>query len=115
MKYLRIISAQTRPAGQYGLIRGDSIHLIETSPLLGPIKETGTVFPLDDVREFLAPVEPPNIIGVALNYHDSLRESGTEPPSEPVAFLKPNDRMEVEIAGIGVLVNPVVAEKHRAE
>ena len=93
MKYLRVISAQTRPAGQYGLIRGDTIHLIETSPLLKPIKETGTVFPLDDVREFLAPVEPPNIIGIALNYHDSLRESGIEPPPEPVVFLKATSSM----------------------
>lgn len=33
----------------------------------------------------------------------------------PPVFLKPNHRMEVEIAGIGVLANPVAAEMPRAE
>lgn len=35
-----------------------------------------------------APVEPPNIIGIALNYHDSLRKREIEPPPEPVVFFK---------------------------
>jgi 2-keto-4-pentenoate hydratase/2-oxohepta-3-ene-1,7-dioic acid hydratase in catechol pathway len=88
MKYLRVISTQTKPAGQYGLLHEKNIHLIETSPLWGPIKETGIVFPLDEILKFLPPVEPPNIIGIALNYHDSLKKSGIEPPPEPVVFLK---------------------------
>ena len=88
MKYLRVISPQTKPSGQFGVIQKNNIHLIEISPLYGPIKKTGVVFTLDEVIEFLPPVVPPNIIGIALNYYDSLKKGGIEPPPEPVVFLK---------------------------
>ena len=41
--------------------------------------------------------------------------AGTGSQSTPPVFLKPNDRMEVEIAGIGVLANPIVPDTPRAK
>jgi 2-keto-4-pentenoate hydratase/2-oxohepta-3-ene-1,7-dioic acid hydratase in catechol pathway len=44
--------------------------------------------PAESVR-LLAPVpRPPKIFGVGLNYADHARETGKEPPSEPVIFSK---------------------------
>jgi len=45
----------------------------------------------------------------------TLIMTGTPPgvgfARKPPVFLKPGDKIEVEIAGIGTLVNPVVAER----
>lgn len=49
--------------------------------------ETGESWDLDDVR-LLAPVEPPNILCVGLNYRSHASESGHAEPDHPVLFLK---------------------------
>lgn len=41
-----------------------------------------------DVRGFAAPVAPPNVIAIGLNYREHARESGSIPPSAPLVFLK---------------------------
>jgi len=41
------------------------------------------------VRSFLAPVAPPNIIGIGLNYREHARQMGAEIPEYPVMFMKP--------------------------
>ncbi len=38
----------------------------------------------------LAPVLPAKIIGIGKNYAEHAEEMGSEPPSEPLAFLKPS-------------------------
>jgi 2-keto-4-pentenoate hydratase/2-oxohepta-3-ene-1,7-dioic acid hydratase in catechol pathway len=53
------------------------------------IKLTGVRFPLADVR-LLAPILPSKVICIGKNYADHAREMGTEPPEEPVIFLKPS-------------------------
>src|SRR5258708_32606364 len=53
------------------------------------IKLTGIRFPLASVR-LLAPILPSKVIGIGRNYADHAREMGTEPPEEPVIFLKPS-------------------------
>ena len=45
--------------------------------------------PLSTVR-LLAPVLPAKIIGIGKNYAEHAEEMGSEPPSEPLAFLKPS-------------------------
>jgi 2-keto-4-pentenoate hydratase/2-oxohepta-3-ene-1,7-dioic acid hydratase in catechol pathway len=59
------------------------------SPGKGGVQFTGATFPLDDVR-LLAPVLPSKVVAVGRNYADHAREMGTEPPAEPVLFLKPS-------------------------
>jgi 2-keto-4-pentenoate hydratase/2-oxohepta-3-ene-1,7-dioic acid hydratase in catechol pathway len=53
------------------------------------IKLTGVRYPLASVR-LLAPILPSKVICVGKNYADHAREMGTEPPEEPVIFLKPS-------------------------
>src|SRR6266852_6432463 len=53
------------------------------------IKLTGIRYPLASVR-LLATILPSKVICVGKNYADHAREMGTEPPEEPVIFLKPS-------------------------
>ena len=54
------------------------------------IKLTGLSLPLADVR-LLAPILPTKVICIGKNYADHVREmGGSEPPAEPVIFLKPS-------------------------
>ena len=59
------------------------------SPGKGGVQFTGATFPLDDVR-LLAPVLPSKVVAVGRNYADHAREMGSEPPAEPILFLKPS-------------------------
>ncbi len=38
--------------------------------------------------QLLAPVSPPEVVAIGLNYREHARESGAEEPREPVVFLK---------------------------
>lgn len=40
------------------------------------------------VRRLLAPLEPPNIFAIGLNYREHARETNKEIPSDPVVFAK---------------------------
>lgn len=46
-------------------------------------------FPLSEVR-LLSPVLPSKVVGIGKNYAEHAREMGSEPPAEPVIFLKPS-------------------------
>ncbi|MBX5475977.1 MAG: fumarylacetoacetate hydrolase family protein [Clostridia bacterium] len=52
------------------------------------LDEAGRAHRPDDVV-WLPPVEPRQVIGLALNYADHAEELGLETPPEPVLFLKP--------------------------
>ena len=52
----------------------------------------GTLRPLgqrSEIRTLLAPVSPPNVFGIGLNYREHVRQSGAEIPTHPVLFMKP--------------------------
>jgi 2-keto-4-pentenoate hydratase/2-oxohepta-3-ene-1,7-dioic acid hydratase in catechol pathway len=53
------------------------------------VKLTGARYPLADVR-LLAPVLPSKVVAIGRNYADHARETGSEPPAEPLIFLKPS-------------------------
>jgi len=62
--------------GQATLLEGDSITgLVETDQIY-------------NVKKLLAPVVPPAIIGIGLNYHQHANETGMEVPRYPVVFMK---------------------------
>ena len=46
-------------------------------------------YPLADVR-LLAPVLPSKVVAIGKNYLEHARETGSEPPAEPLIFLKPS-------------------------
>ncbi|WP_190821788.1 fumarylacetoacetate hydrolase family protein [Saccharopolyspora pogona] len=50
---------------------------------------TGRKWPVADVR-LLAPILPTKVICVGKNYAEHAREMGSEPPENPVIFMKPS-------------------------
>ncbi len=86
MRYLRI-TTEEMPEGTYGILKGETIYLLDGSPLAGG-KKTGRTISLNQVKSFLPPVQPPNIIAVGLNYSDHARESNKPLPPAPIIFLK---------------------------
>jgi len=53
--------------------------------LFGKFTRTGKTV---SIRRLLAPVEPPNILAIGLNYRDHANESNMAVPTAPVIFLK---------------------------
>jgi len=72
----------------YGALDGDAIRRVR-GDIFGDYKVTSYALGLSDVR-LLAPVAPPNIIAIGLNYRDHAGESGAAPPPRPLIFLKAN-------------------------
>ena len=70
----------------YGVIEGDRIRRLKHSPF-ETIEPAGRPIPLDHVR-LLAPVCPPNVIAIGLNYRAHADESGMAYPHAPVIFVK---------------------------
>jgi len=76
---------------RYGIVDlscGDEVateaELIE-GDIYGQFRVTGKKV---EVKNLLAPVEPPNVFAIGLNYRDHAAESGLEVPAEPLVFLK---------------------------
>lgn len=67
-------------------MRGETISRVR-GDLLGDLSETGEQDALADVR-LLAPLDPPNIICIGLNYRKHAEESGAKLPERPVIFAK---------------------------
>jgi 2-keto-4-pentenoate hydratase/2-oxohepta-3-ene-1,7-dioic acid hydratase in catechol pathway len=53
------------------------------------VKLTGNSYQVADVR-LLAPVLPSKVVAIGRNYAEHARETGSEPPSQPLIFLKPS-------------------------
>jgi 2-keto-4-pentenoate hydratase/2-oxohepta-3-ene-1,7-dioic acid hydratase in catechol pathway len=53
------------------------------------VRLTGARYPVADLR-LLAPVLPTKIVAIGRNYAEHARETGSEPPPEPLIFLKPS-------------------------
>lgn len=65
---------------------GDTIRVI-AGDLFGSWELTKQAYGLDEVQ-FLAPVAPPNILAIGLNYRLHALESGHELPDHPALFIK---------------------------
>ena len=100
MKYLKVITGQTGPAGSYGILKGKTVHLLGRSPFLGQITETGISVPLAEVKRFLPPVDPPNIVALGLNYAEHAKEGKWDLPLAPVVFLKATTSLVGHLAPI---------------
>ena len=62
----------------------DTAEMLE-GDLFAGIKETGQSC---RVKKILAPVVPPVVFGIGLNYHRHAQETGMEAPKYPVLFMK---------------------------
>jgi 2-keto-4-pentenoate hydratase/2-oxohepta-3-ene-1,7-dioic acid hydratase in catechol pathway len=70
----------------YGILSGDQIEVLFEAPYDG-VKHTGQFVPLSEVK-LLAPVDPPNVIALGLNYRGHAVESKMDLPDHPLIFLK---------------------------
>ena len=84
MKLVRFLYQNTP---RYGRLVNDQVQMINGEPF-DNVEPSGLSMNRDKV-EFLAPVAPPKIVAVGLNYRDHARELGMDIPKEPVLFLKP--------------------------
>ncbi|MBU2494929.1 MAG: fumarylacetoacetate hydrolase family protein [Candidatus Omnitrophota bacterium] len=100
MKYLKVVTGLTGPAGSYGILKGETIYLLDHSPFSGSAEETGVSVPLVEVKRFLPPVEPPNIIALGLNYVEHAKEGKWDLPLAPVIFLKATTSLAGHLASI---------------
>src|SRR6476659_878352 len=68
----------------------DTVSVLTSDPLTGPVQLTGERRDLGGVR-LLAPVIPRSkIVGVGRNYAEHAAELGNDVPTTPLVFLKPN-------------------------
>ena len=70
----------------YGILSGDTIEVLEDGPFEA-IRRTGETAKRADVK-LLAPVDPPNVIAIGLNYRRHATESKMAMPDHPLLFLK---------------------------
>ncbi len=77
-----LFEGQTR----YGIVEGDMLRLCDGDPFTR-LTPSNSVIDLSEVR-LLAPVAPPNIICLGLNYREHAEETGLALPSEPLFFIK---------------------------
>ena len=83
MRIIRFIDDAGQP--RFGKdLQNDEASLLEGDPGTG-LTETGET---RKVKKLLAPVVPPAIFGIGLNYHKHAQETGMEAPRYPVVFMK---------------------------
>jgi len=83
--------------GSAGGVNGDSADALSVAeiaghpfgPSAGDVRLTGARHQVADVR-LLAPVLPSKVVAIGKNYLEHARETGSEPPAEPLIFLKPS-------------------------
>ncbi|MGB5746799.1 MAG: fumarylacetoacetate hydrolase family protein [Desulfobacterales bacterium] len=83
MRIIRFIDE----AGQHRFgrnFKNDEATLLEGDLITGLV-ETDKI---GTVKKLLAPVVPPVIFGIGLNYHQHAKETGMEAPKYPVVFMK---------------------------
>ena len=71
----------------YGVLEGGEALRIVQGDILGDWTVSPTAVELSKVR-LLAPVAPPNVIAIGLNYRKHAEESGMALPGRPVIFFK---------------------------
>lgn len=70
----------------YATVEDDGFHLI-AGCIFGEFEVTDTVVPTDTAK-LLAPVDPPQIVAIGLNYRRHAVESGFPIPELPLVFVK---------------------------
>ena len=73
----------------YGILEPPARVVPIEGDVFGRWRRTSAALDLAQVR-LLAPVQPPNVLAIGLNYRAHAAESGARIPSAPVLFLKAN-------------------------
>lgn len=83
---MKIVRYQKHGEIFYGKLESEEIFPIE-GDVFGDFRLRSQPIKREEVR-LLAPVNPPNIIAIGLNYRKHAQESGLAYPEKPVIFLK---------------------------
>ena len=83
---MKLVRVEYKNSVSFGELREGSVHLMDGS-IFDEWRYNNQIVPLDDVQ-LLAPVLPPQIIALGLNYHGHAKECNLTPPKEPLIFLK---------------------------
>jgi 2-keto-4-pentenoate hydratase/2-oxohepta-3-ene-1,7-dioic acid hydratase in catechol pathway len=83
---VKIVRFKKGESIHYGFLRED--HLVETrGSLFDGLEASTRRILLKDVK-ICAPIDPPNIYCLGLNYRQHAAETGVNPPDRPLIFLK---------------------------
>lgn len=85
MRIVRFQQGQKEPS--YGILESDSRIIRVEGDIFGEWERGHEKVDLESVR-LLAPIQPPNVLAIGLNYRPHAIESGLEIPKAPVLFLK---------------------------
>ena len=83
---MRLCRLEVAGLPHWGVIEGDLVTLLATSPWHGT-ERLGGAMPLATAK-LLPPCEPSKIVAVGLNFRAHAAEMGSPLPTEPVLFLK---------------------------
>jgi len=83
---MKIVKYQKSGEAFYGKLEGENIFPIE-GELFGDFRIKPLPIKKEEVK-LLAPLTPPNIIAIGLNYKKHAREAGHVFPKKPVIFIK---------------------------
>ena len=86
MKIIRYKNSGREDTVKYGILKDDKIFELE-GDVFGEFSVGAEIDKLENVV-LLAPVDPPNIIAIGLNYKKHAEESGIRLPDKPIIFLK---------------------------
>ena len=82
---MRIVRFLSDGKVHLGQLIDDTTALRIDGDLFGRYRATGRRL---KIEKLLAPIVPPDILCIGLNYREHARESGAEPPPNPVLFIK---------------------------
>jgi len=91
---LRIVRFTSGDRPKYGILDGDSVRSLHTSPFARSRSTNyqpdfdGGIYRLDETK-FLAPCIPSKLICLGVNYRSHAIETGLAIPAVPLIFLKP--------------------------
>ncbi|MDR3121012.1 MAG: fumarylacetoacetate hydrolase family protein [Clostridiales bacterium] len=83
---MKLVRYEKNGITSYGALFGQTVRRV-AGDIFGKFDVTDEACALDSVR-LLAPVSPPNILAIGLNYGRHAGESGMKPPERPLIFLK---------------------------
>lgn len=83
---MRLARIRRHHTVSYAAVEKDGLHLIEGSPF-DAWAVGDEVVPLDEA-DLLAPVAPPQVLAIGLNYRRHAAEGGVDVPDHPLLFLK---------------------------
>jgi 2-keto-4-pentenoate hydratase/2-oxohepta-3-ene-1,7-dioic acid hydratase in catechol pathway len=86
MRISRFLDQDNTP--RYGILQDDNNAEILSGDLYSGLEPSGK---LVSINKILAPLEPSNILGIGLNYHEHAKETGKDKDisENPILFMKP--------------------------